>query len=568
MRKSDAASIRLDPLTAAYFTPIIDAWWRRSRILIVVDGNLSIREENDFGISRAIAHVRSFSSGYASFDVTLATRDGPARTNNAAGPEEFTYEGFRFDHKDAGTRGTYTLHAYDQLWLFGYLPGNGPENNPNDRRGLTDFIVDLPRFNPTSESELEVLSRWMDAGGSVFAAGDHQRLGASMCKSIPRVRTMRRWLAAQDAPTQDGPTRFDTQQPPNYDEIDPVPQPVRWVPMAELHTEPMALHAPHPLLCHPTLGPIDVLPDHMHEGRCFHPADFQWHVGHAHAKDKFGGYTIEHYPYSGVHRELPTAIAFGTTIGSESFLEGPQPHRETPLIVVYDGRRVSRGRVVVDSTWHHWFDMNLSEFDAPETQATREKIFRYYANVAIWLASPEWRSASAIGEIKLEQFRYFGREQFSEHSDSVQLGVVARKTFGPKLGPCWVWNLADEFYAEVGIQFERAGTGLWPHLNGSPRDYFCSMFFGELVKLVYADQPQTERQLTKEGQLKPTKISRENPLDLAREAGRRAAASIAEAWREGIEAGESLLKQLEAAGKRRNNSKALRTASPKAKRKR
>ena len=34
-----------------------------------------------------------------------------------------------------------------------------------------------------TDGELKVLAEWMDAGGGVFATGDHAYLGASMCSS-------------------------------------------------------------------------------------------------------------------------------------------------------------------------------------------------------------------------------------------------------------------------------------------------------------------------------------------------------------------------------------------------
>ena len=538
--------ITADPRTAGYFEPIIDSWWQHSRILIVLDGGLSISADNDFGISMAIAHIRGFKTGFASFSVTLARREGFSRTNIEAGPEDYTYTGFRFDQREGSPLGPYTLHKYDQVWLFGFFPGNGPKNDPNDLSATRELAVDKPEFHPTSEGELKVLSQWMDAGGGVFAAGDHHQLGASMCKRIPRVSTMRRWLATDGVPTRNGNTRFDTRQPLYYDEYEPTPQPIRWVPVLDSYLGPLPRHAPHPILCHPQHGPIDVLPGHMHEGRCYDPGDFEWHVEYAHTTDKFGDYRIEHYPSSDGVRPLPQAIAFGTTLGTIR-RDGPQPFRETPLIVAYDGQRVSRGRVVVDSTWHHWFDLNLKPLDKPEVQIEREKIFRFYANVAIWLASPNWRSGALIGEIKREQFRYFGREQFSAHLESAQLGSVARELLNPRIGPCWVWNLAEESFADIGVQIQRTGSGLWPHLNGSSRDYFCSMFVGEMVKLAYADQPETEL-LIADGQLKPTRIFEEDPLHLAREAARRASAAIAKAWRKEIVSGETLLKLFEAAG--------------------
>jgi hypothetical protein len=54
---------------------------------------------------------------------------------------------------------------------------------------------------------------------------------------------------------------------------------------------------------------------------------------------------------------------------------------------VYDGHSIAHGRVLVDSTWHHWFDMNVAALEAANTADFR-KIQRYFQNVAIWLSPP------------------------------------------------------------------------------------------------------------------------------------------------------------------------------------
>jgi hypothetical protein len=60
------------------------------------------------------------------------------------------------------------------------------------------------------------------------------------------------------------------------------------------------------------------------------------------------------------------------------------------LIGVYDGDAIPIGRVVVDSTWHHWFSMNLVGLRdlAP---AYYRNMQSYYRNVGLWLATPAQR---------------------------------------------------------------------------------------------------------------------------------------------------------------------------------
>jgi hypothetical protein len=82
-------------------------------------------------------------------------------------------------------------------------------------------------------------------------------------------------------------------------------------------------------------------------------------------------------------------IAHGFTTNAEA------PGRRFGLIGVYDGDPVRFGRVVVDSTWHHWFSMNLAGFptDAPTVYAG---MLDYYHNVAIWLSTPEQRASMLL----------------------------------------------------------------------------------------------------------------------------------------------------------------------------
>jgi hypothetical protein len=63
---------------------------------------------------------------------------------------------------------------------------------------------------------------------------------------------------------------------------------------------------------------------------------------------------------------------------------------------------VNVGRIVADSSWHHWFDVNLlgipgrcppdpyAGFDAtPEGRAVLKQLDAYFLNCAIWLAPPD-----------------------------------------------------------------------------------------------------------------------------------------------------------------------------------
>ena len=119
---------------------------------------------------------------------------------------------------------------------------------------------------------------------------------------------------------------------------------------------------PHPLLCS-THGPIDVLPDHMHEGEVIEPWDLS-------ASLAFGAKSFVEYP-TDVHgyQEKPQIVAWGKVIELRPTRARRVPYTGEPdypanarpfgVVGAYDGHRVGVGRVAVDSTWHHFFDINL-----------------------------------------------------------------------------------------------------------------------------------------------------------------------------------------------------------------
>jgi hypothetical protein len=336
-------------------------WGTQLRILFVVDGRVNFgKGDEEFGLGYVLETLRDPSfAWWVRFKVDVAYRDpgskpfgGPSTDydTDSEGNKHFRY--FRFSHRD------FDLDDYDQVWFFGDNPG-ARSDGPN----VTDQIIDDKENAPLCPAELRILAEWMDRGGGVFATGDHGLLGASLCSRIPRVRTMRKWTRTQGVPLRFS-NRFDddyqhqtltktgratSDQALEEDEwpqrIHPVYQPV-----AET-SNAYPQQTVHPLLCG-RFGILDTFPDHMHEGEVVadEDVDLQLPLG-------IPGYERPEYPIVGPHpgfRAAPRVIAHGLTTNP--------PTKLFPLIGVYDGDRVRIGRVVVDSTWHHWFSMNLQGF--------------------------------------------------------------------------------------------------------------------------------------------------------------------------------------------------------------
>lgn len=544
-------------IDAEFLKDHIRVWFRTTRILIVVDGGIRItpaadptnlNDPNLFGLSMVIAHLRSFSAGFASFSVTLATRNGAAATNASPGPAEFKYTGFRFDQ---GGPGDPVLDHYDQVWCFGLQPGNGPDNDPNSLNPAIDSVFAMAKYNPTSDAELAALTRWMnERQGGLFATGDHHTLGASMCSRIPRANTMRRWTVAQGTTTVELTTRYDTNQPATPQEAsgqativfnnqsDATPQPVHWVPEYSSGGWLFKRQAPHPIFCHPSHGPIDVFPDHPHEGSCYEPGEQSWLDNQAKAEYAFAGYSGKHYPTVNGKRPLPKVIARGDTLASPpiKLAKGDQEFRTIPLVSVYDGQQIDLGRVVVDSTWHHWLDINLVGMQAAPNKVPFEKIMRYFVNVGIWLASPTWRNAMTLGYLKLHQFGYFGQQEYHPLADSVTLGLAAQTLLGRALGPCWVWHFNRDALRLVDIELEPIPKpGPWPCLTCPPDEFIDAVVLGELVKQVYADMPEAQRQLAETGRITAVRGVAKDPGELVKRAAGEASLTITRAWQQDLE---------------------------------
>lgn len=420
-------------------------WGQKLRILYVIDGLITPMRDVDF----ALGHLTEILldpafAWWVDFEVTVAQRapappfprPGEVLQNPSAGPYEVRYRYFRFDQ--AG----FDIDAYDQVWLFGYQPGNdgGPDAN-----------VGLAKNTPLTDAELKVLAHWMDAGGGVFATGDHAYLGASMCSRIPRVRTMRKWTHAQGVPLINGPGRLDTNQPRNpyeraniakmdfYNQSDAVPQPIEVVmePLVDLIPW-LRSYSPHPILC-TRAGIIDRFPDHPHEGEVI--ADDEVRLD-----EPLGipGYPKPEYP-GGAGRPTPKVIAYGRTTHRQwKRTKGFVSPRRFGLVGAYDGDPVGIGRVVVDSTWHHWMSENLWGFETnnPEMMTL---MAAYYRNVALWLATPQQRAAM-LAAATWGVLMGAGQMQFPITASIWELGERARDVIGRTASQCTISKWVGQFF--------------------------------------------------------------------------------------------------------------------------
>ena len=457
-----------------------------ARILFVVDSNISLSPGPDaFGIERVIRLLRETSVGCMHFHADVGVRSSAAVSVVAAPVgTEAKYLGFRFD--SVLPDGSHVISHYDEIWCFGFKP---------DNLGATDANIGQASAFPTSDAELAVLTPWMNSGGGVFATGDHDYLGASMCQRIPRVGTMRAWTNAQGVPPIGGTLRIDTNRPANAAESagteviefdrqgDALPQAIDWVPWLSFSHYPWHVHRrPHPVLCHPSLGPINVMPDHPHEGVVFdHVAQPDVGVGPITLTNNynFAGVSGAEYPTTGGVQPLPMVIAHGRTLADPPLMheKGDSPAKRFAMISVYDGHRAGVGRAATDSTWHHWMNINITTLEAVGGD-NWEKIKRYYLNLAIWLAPAHIPRGCFYLHVLESFYSYPGIEEFHPKANLLEVGLTFRKYLLKLYGPCWTTHFIFDFLGivEIGLRerlIERYLTVPHPKRPFPPRPDPC-----------------------------------------------------------------------------------------------
>jgi hypothetical protein len=303
-------------------------------VLVVADSFLYFNDE-DFGLSDFLG-ILAAAPRRVRFRITKAHRGNPGVTRLAGATPNYVFT-------DA------SLANFDQVWMF------------------------AAGSDPIAPEEVLAITRFMQAGGGVFATGDHENLGVGMCGEIPRVRSMRKWywpnpgpLGEPVAPDGGSASRHDTNRPGRNaafsfdDQSDAIPQDIT----PKLYTRRLSRFIqeryPHPLLCGPH-GTIRVLPDHPHEGECIVPAllDRELDVG-----PPGGQLRVTEYPPDGGGLPVaPEVIATSRMLPGAAVPEFGKPAipgGTFGAIGAYDGHRAGVGRVVVDATWHHFININLT----------------------------------------------------------------------------------------------------------------------------------------------------------------------------------------------------------------
>jgi hypothetical protein len=415
-------------------------WWRtpaKVRILMYADGSVHFNGGSFQGLQYVYTLLKSRAYSYVDFQIDFAHRDGTDSTATIAGAKKLT---------DLDI-----MNKYDEVWFFGI---NSTPNLSAAELTLVDQFMASPKF------------------GGVLVTGDHADLGKGIAGQIPRAGQMRRYPAPDSIPNiwnttlEDG---LDANSTYDFnDQSDDRPQDIRY--KRYFLASPFVLkrrERPHPVLCGPD-GPINVFPDHQHEGEALAPVpaagDAKW-------------------PTKAGHQERPEVIAWGRIKDPAAARHG----QEIGVVSAYNGHHVDVGRILADSTWHHWFDINLVGIAAPPSPyagfndtaaglAALKKIDAYFLNCGVWLAPPnkqaEMRNAAWWSILWTDRVIEVSPKAPLWHLGEVAIDVLGRRAsrctveswvfdfpiFKAKI-PRWEWPMLFEKFQLIDFPFEQYVAG-------------------------------------------------------------------------------------------------------------
>jgi len=328
------------------------------RLLLLTDNQMSDDSANElFGLSLFISTLRR--AGYS-----VAMRRYGSRRSGLS-PLATETPPFEFEELfDAGRA------RYDAVFLFGW------ERMSCDGRDET-----------LGDAALALMLRFMnEAGGGVFATGDHGEIGSYLAAGLPRIRAMRQWKARQrqaDLPLDVGGARLSTLSPGDLEsEQEACRAPMQVQRILPNYASRRHYGRAHPLLRHRAGRALNVLPAHAHEGRCLCPEQLD---------------DPEEWPRSSQAFPKPEIVCWSVSSGTGFELSEPDPEwplRYTPLeprtfpsIVAYDGHPVHVGRIVTQASLHHFVDGDLAPIH-DRNGLHWNMIERYFLNLAAWISEP------------------------------------------------------------------------------------------------------------------------------------------------------------------------------------
>lgn len=315
---------------------------------------------------------------------SLSTLQGLLESNKPTFLDEFTIEIInRFEDPQNPSKLTKArLDQFDEVWFFGKYQAR-VEGEFKPQYGGLD--------NELDDGEVQALGEWMEEKrGGVLITGDHSQInlpeqssftnqlycrGRALGYRIPRARALRVW---EGPPTNEKKGSFNTlvlqgvRGPDDSPELqeDDAPQTIQLIPFG-------LDGSPHPIFMGKRQK-IEILPDHMHEGAALAPSAEELSVVEELIENEWPKVNEK------IHR--PRIVAYG-------FDKRSLPPQPTGVVAVYDGDPVNRGRIVADSSWHHYVDPNLRRLGRDGDDSNLDLMSQFYRNLVVWLAPRALREA-------------------------------------------------------------------------------------------------------------------------------------------------------------------------------
>ena len=412
----------------------LDAEKPTIKILLYTD-NPDIARTNDraqlFGLGSMLDRLEAHAPTFAKVEPTLISRN----------PDD--------QHPAAHKLDTILNdNEFDEIWFFGMHQANTEDVSLIDRRGGPESEL--------SQNEIDALKEWMRVradgrgGGGVLMAGDHSSepadvtldpntrcaktsgflgLGRAIGRGVPRAGLLRRW---EGPPSNCSDDSFSTIFNFGF-QLDELPQHLN-LKKVNADGDPDPNGQPHPLFFYKEGQFIEVFPDHAHEGAVIIP-------------DEAAPLDDQEWPIANGKQPRPQVVAFST-----------EARRGDPLNVIatYNGDLAGVGRIVADSTWHHYMNVNLTSFPHPApVGSVSDQIGQFYANLAIWLAPQSKRLQMSRAMLhQLAIYDWFMECEF----DLERTGATVRSVQSKVASPCEIHEFWKCFtpreYVELYAAFE------------------------------------------------------------------------------------------------------------------
>jgi len=355
----------------------------------------------DFGLVSMLEHLTAREPASAHLCIKWVSRNS---TNQAHADQKLD---------DVLEKERLTGHPFEEIWFFGMHQAN--------KKNISFGVFRGGPQSELTENEIGVLESWMTAGGNdkevgggVLMTGDHNHprptdampstnprcpgtaenpflgRGRALGRCVPRAGQLRVW---EGDPTNSAANSQNTIQNSGL-QTDRVPQQLTLV-NVDGNGDPDLNGQPHAIFHYKRGQYIEFFPDHAHEGRVVDTG-------------------LDQNSWPGQVRPHVVARSFDQFHG-----------RMVDLVVTYQGDLANVGRIVADSSWHHYFNLNVRPFRHPSPEGSPgDQIGQFYANLAVWLAPRArrfnmalamlWRLANYTALMEpLGDIRIIGREASS-----------------------------------------------------------------------------------------------------------------------------------------------------------